>query len=79
MSLFWLWNEPLNELQPTVKHAAWISSGFRTGTISQISAGWRREGATYFSSRRSLRPVAILEWKKWGGNCGAKEKVGGET
>ena len=24
-----------------------------------------------------MEPVAILELKKWGGHCGAKEKVGG--
>jgi len=29
--------------------------------------------------RRGNRAVAILEWKKWGGHCKAKEKVGGAT
>jgi len=33
--------------------------------------GRRRAGA--------LIPVAILEWKKWGGHCGAKEKSGVST
>jgi len=27
----------------------------------------------------SAVPVAILEWKKWGGHGGVKEKVGGAT
>jgi len=26
----------------------------------------------------TVLPVAILEWKKWGGHCGVKEKVGGQ-
>jgi len=55
-SFYWLWNEPLNNLPPAMKHVEWVFSGFQRVRFLKFL----REQARNFNSRSSLTPKTVF-------------------
>jgi len=55
-SFYWLWNEPLNYLPPSMKHVAWVFSGSQRVRFLKLL----RERAKDFNSHSSLTPKTVF-------------------